>query len=74
MPLSVSTVWIRQGTASIRAAKKADAVTRVALSTSCTKASLLVRSMATKRWSLPSAVRTSAMCKRHADHLLPFST
>jgi hypothetical protein len=37
------------GTAETRAIREAEAVTRLALSTSWTKANLLVRSMATKR-------------------------
>jgi hypothetical protein len=44
MPLSVRIVWILYGTAAIRAVRKVEAVTRFALSTSCTKANLLVKS------------------------------
>ncbi len=61
MPLSVSTVWISYGTASTRATRKADAVTRLAFSTSWAKANFDVRSIATRSWSFPSAVHTSAM-------------
>lgn len=48
-PLSVSTVWILYGTASIKALRKSAETRVVARSCSSTKANLEVRSMATNR-------------------------
>ena len=49
------TVWIPEGTASIGAVRKADAVTRFAFQQALAKANLLALSMATKRNSFPGA-------------------
>ena len=50
-----------EGTALRRSSRNFQAVSRSALSTSWISANLLVLSMPTKRYSLPSAVYTSAM-------------
>ena len=53
----VDLVWRRPKTAS----RNSHAVLRFALPTSWATANLLVRSMATKRWSVPSFVRNGAL-------------